>query len=269
MDNHPHDLPPKGGRPPRNELQGPRPTPLKVRKDSYKIKKPPVAPPVHHQQPPPQQPPRQPVIIYTVSPKVIHADPSEFMTVVQRLTGPDPTTSTSSSSSSACSPSSFQFPSFSSVGYQGVGISPAARFASIEKTKIPREDMKMAGPSGVMDGEMVEISGGPGGGGIQEVERTGFFPAGILSPGPGSLPPISPNLFSPFFHYPSSSHTNLHHHHEIMSGVQHQTSTRNYTEVSNINQQNNPFSTNNFTSPSPTTTFSPSSLDLLRRILDN
>ncbi|CAO2205428.1 unnamed protein product [Urochloa humidicola] len=64
-----------GGR----ELQGPRPAPLRVRrKDSHnKIRKPP---------PPPQQV-REPVIIYTVSPKVVHAQPSEFMSVVQRLTG--------------------------------------------------------------------------------------------------------------------------------------------------------------------------------------
>ncbi|CAL5009225.1 unnamed protein product [Urochloa decumbens] len=60
-----------GGR----ELQGPRPAPLRVRKDSHKIRKPPV------------QQVREPVIIYTVSPKVVHAQPSEFMSVVQRLTG--------------------------------------------------------------------------------------------------------------------------------------------------------------------------------------
>ncbi|KAJ8450389.1 hypothetical protein Cgig2_004846 [Carnegiea gigantea] len=168
MDNHPHELSQGGGRPPRKELQGPRPAPLKVRKDTFKIKKTPVAPPVHH-----RLPPRQPVIIYTVSPEVIHANPSEFMTVVQRLTGPDPTASTSSSSSSttSCSSSSFQFPSFSSVGDHSVGISPAARFASIEQTKMPREDMKVSGPSGVMEGEMVEFGGS---GGIQGAERTGM-----------------------------------------------------------------------------------------------
>ncbi|XP_019152647.1 PREDICTED: protein MKS1-like [Ipomoea nil] len=79
------DLPPDicAGRSPRRELQGPRPTPLKVRKDSHKIRKPPAAP--QHPKPPP--PP--PVIIYTVSPKTIHAHPSEFMALVQRLTGPD------------------------------------------------------------------------------------------------------------------------------------------------------------------------------------
>jgi hypothetical protein len=40
---------------------------------------------------------RQPVIIYTVSPKVVHAEPGEFMSVVQRLTGAHGTTASSSS----------------------------------------------------------------------------------------------------------------------------------------------------------------------------
>lgn len=84
----------------RRELQGPRPAPLKVRKDSHKIRKPP--------QPQPGgggggggavQQVRQPVIIYTVSPKVVHAEPSEFMSVVQRLTGARGSGTASSSSS--------------------------------------------------------------------------------------------------------------------------------------------------------------------------
>lgn len=61
----------------RKELQGPRPAPLKVRKDSHKIRKAHVPP--------------QPVIIYTVSPKIIHAKPNDFMSLVQRLTGPNAT----------------------------------------------------------------------------------------------------------------------------------------------------------------------------------
>ncbi|EAZ41227.1 hypothetical protein OsJ_25732 [Oryza sativa Japonica Group] len=65
-----------GGR----ELQGPRPAPLKVRKESHKIRK----------QEPVQQL-RQPVIIYTMSPKVVHANAADFMSVVQRLTGAPPT----------------------------------------------------------------------------------------------------------------------------------------------------------------------------------
>uniref|UniRef100_A0A8R7V9D9 VQ domain-containing protein n=1 Tax=Triticum urartu TaxID=4572 RepID=A0A8R7V9D9_TRIUA len=77
------------------ELQGPRPAPLRVHKDSHRIKKPPASQV------------RQPVIIYTVSPKVVHANPGEFMSVVQRLTG-------ASSSSS-----------------------PAARLAAIEQASAP------------------------------------------------------------------------------------------------------------------------------------
>ncbi|KAK2399425.1 protein MKS1 [Trifolium repens] len=60
------------------QLQGPRPTPLRINKNSHKIKKPPLGP---------QAQIRQPVIIYTVSPKVIHTTPNEFMSLVQRLTG--------------------------------------------------------------------------------------------------------------------------------------------------------------------------------------
>ncbi|KAF8769338.1 hypothetical protein HU200_006857 [Digitaria exilis] len=59
-------------------LQGPRPATLKVSKRPR--------PPVQQQQ--------QPVIIYLESPKVVHAHPGEFKSVVQRLTGrraPPPT----------------------------------------------------------------------------------------------------------------------------------------------------------------------------------
>ncbi|XP_074580761.1 uncharacterized protein LOC141837217 [Curcuma longa] len=60
----------------RRKIKGPRPTPLDVRNDSRKITKKQVP-----------APPRRPVIIYTVSPKVIHVNRSEFMSLVQRLTG--------------------------------------------------------------------------------------------------------------------------------------------------------------------------------------
>ena len=164
------------GKSPRRELQGPRPAPLKVRKASHKIRKPPVAP-----QPQAQHPP--PVIIYTVSPKIIHTQPSEFMTLVQRLTGLSSSSSSSSAAQTAGGP------------FDGGAVSPAARFASIEKTKVSaveeRKKMKMqsSGDMDVMEG--IEIGGGG-------VERTGLFP-GILSPGPASLPGISPNFFSPGF----------------------------------------------------------------------
>ncbi|KAL0926443.1 hypothetical protein M5K25_002677 [Dendrobium thyrsiflorum] len=69
----------------KNQLHGPRPSPLKLHKDSHKIIKPPI-------------------IIYTVSPKVIHTNPNEFMSLVQRLTGFSSTaTDTKASSSSSSS----------------------------------------------------------------------------------------------------------------------------------------------------------------------
>ncbi|KAK6257686.1 hypothetical protein QUC31_001145 [Theobroma cacao] len=169
---------------PRKELQGPRPAPLKVRKDSYKIKKPPLAPqPV--QQPPAQI--RPPVIIYTVSPKVIHTNPSDFMDLVQRLTG-----STSESSGSSSLPSSTSSHPFHDTR---AAISPAARFATIEKTKSPEGKKQQISEENFGFVQGVEMNHG--------VERTSFFP-GILSPGPTSLPPISPNFFSPPFD-PNSS----------------------------------------------------------------
>ncbi|KAL0908338.1 hypothetical protein M5K25_022827 [Dendrobium thyrsiflorum] len=67
------------------QLQGPRPSPLRVNKDSHKIVKPPPPPPPLPQ----QQQQREPVIIYTIPPKVIHVEPANFMGLVQRLTGPD------------------------------------------------------------------------------------------------------------------------------------------------------------------------------------
>ena len=166
-------------RSPRKELQGPRPAPLKVRKDSYKIKKPPLAP-----QPVERQPTqiRPPVIIYTVSPKVIHTNPSDFMNLVQRLTG---STSSSSSGSSSFPPSTSNHPIFNDTSGP---ISPAARFATIEKTKSPEGKRQQINEENFGFVEGIEMNPG--------VERTSFFP-GILSPGPTSLPPISPNFFSP------------------------------------------------------------------------
>jgi hypothetical protein len=66
---------------PKRDLQGTRPSPLKICRDSHNIRKPQVPPPL------PAMQNRQPVIIYTHSPKVIHTEAREFMTLVQRLTG--------------------------------------------------------------------------------------------------------------------------------------------------------------------------------------
>lgn len=55
-------------------INGPRPTPLKVKQESHTIQK--------H-----QVPIRRPIIIYTQSPEVIHTKPHDFMALVQKLTG--------------------------------------------------------------------------------------------------------------------------------------------------------------------------------------
>ncbi|KAG0478590.1 hypothetical protein HPP92_013309 [Vanilla planifolia] len=81
-----------------SQLQGPRPSPLKLHKNSHKILKPTPASPTKLQQSPPQRR-RPPTIIYTVSPKVIHTEPSEFMSLVQRLTG---WSTSSSDAASSC-----------------------------------------------------------------------------------------------------------------------------------------------------------------------
>lgn len=173
--------------PTRRELQGPRPAPLKVNKDSYKIKKPPVAPPPH---PPPhttavapaatttQNP--QTVIIYAVSPKVYHTTVSDFMSVVQRLTG-----STSSSSMETST-------SGSGSGSGDGNLSPAAKLASMEKASSPSAAVPPATAMETFDSmDILDIIGN------SSAEMCQI--PGILSPAPATLPPVSPpGLFSPF-----------------------------------------------------------------------
>ncbi|KAJ9696864.1 hypothetical protein PVL29_008865 [Vitis rotundifolia] len=71
---------------PRKEINGSRPSPLKINKDSHFINKPlstlsfSKPPAAKHQQ-------RHPVIIYTHSPKIIHTHARDFMALVQKLTG--------------------------------------------------------------------------------------------------------------------------------------------------------------------------------------
>lgn len=64
------------------ELQGARPPPLKISRVSHKIRKPAALIPAV-----PMMNRSQPLIIYMHSPKVIHAEVQDFMTLVQRLTG--------------------------------------------------------------------------------------------------------------------------------------------------------------------------------------
>lgn len=168
----------------KRQLQGPRPTPLRVSKDSHKIKKPPVVPHHHSHPPRPPQPPaaaaadRQPVIIYAVSPKVIHTTADDFMNLVQRLTGPS---SCSLPSPSTAAGGVDHFPA-------GGAVSPAARLASIEKTSpCGRERDRERGSTDLMG---MMFSDG--------VEMGQMMP-GILSPAPASLAPISSGFFSPGF----------------------------------------------------------------------
>lgn len=166
-----------GGR----ELQGPRPAPLKVRKDSHKIRKPPQQQSAPAPAPPVQV--RQPVIIYTVSPKVVHANPSEFMSVVQRLTGAR--TAASASLQTAPPPTPVQptptlpFPFQVQAGpHEGaLQLSPAARLAAIEQAR---------------------SHGGDAAAGLPPLPS-------ILSPVPGLLPAIPASFFSP----PAGGGTNL------------------------------------------------------------
>jgi len=152
------------------QICGPRPSPLSVHKDSHKIKKPPKhpAPPPNRDQPPPYIP-REPVVIYAVSPKVVHATASEFMNVVQRLTGI----------------SSGVF--LESGG--GGDVSPAARLASTENAS-PRGGKEPAARD-----ETVEINTA-----MEEAAEFGGYAPGILSPSPALLPTASTGIFSPMYH---------------------------------------------------------------------
>ncbi|XP_049369183.1 protein MKS1-like [Solanum verrucosum] len=248
------------GKSPRRELQGPRPAPLKVRKDSHKIRKPPVPPSQqhhhHHQQP--LAPPRPPVIIYTVSPKVIHANPSEFMTLVQRLTGSNHHSTACSSTETATS-SFYPFQENMNTG----AISPAARFASIEKTRVPEGKKLQKNCENIenynyMVHEGIEIG--------TEIERGGFFP-GILSPNPSSLPPIPPNFFSP----PSNDPNPLGFFYDLVSPVLH--SNNNNNNVNNKNYFELPNflpspSNNNFISPRLFLSPGTPSFDLFNNLFD-
>ncbi|KAJ1436205.1 hypothetical protein SESBI_04231 [Sesbania bispinosa] len=68
---------------PKKVINGARPSPLMINKDSHLIRKPSSS--VVNAEKKQQQ--RGPIIIYTHSPKVIHAEAQDFMALVQRLTG--------------------------------------------------------------------------------------------------------------------------------------------------------------------------------------
>ncbi|PAN33195.1 hypothetical protein PAHAL_6G002600 [Panicum hallii] len=175
------------------ELQGPRPAPLRVRTDSHKIRKPPPLPTQ-------QQQVREPVIIYAVSPKVVHADPSEFRSVVQRLTGARRTHTEASSSSSVVPAAphqiSRQMPFFG-VGHHAPSSSselmmlppppPHFPFQLQEETAGGAHEMTTTQPALSPAARLAAI----------EQASSGLLPPfpSILSPGP--LPAIQPSFFSP------------------------------------------------------------------------
>ncbi|KAM0854749.1 hypothetical protein ACQ4PT_050238 [Festuca glaucescens] len=167
------------------QLQGPRPTPLRVHKDSHRIRKPPAQV-------------RQPVIIYTVSPKVVHADPAEFMSVVQRLTG-------ASSSSSLPPPPPQQQPTFPFFPHQPSSsmLPPALPYpfhiqaaAAAAQQPQERELLQLQHSPAARLAAIEQAS-------AQPAARTGVHRGGlpplpsILSPVPRSLPAIPPGFFSP------------------------------------------------------------------------
>ncbi|XP_038705521.1 protein MKS1 [Tripterygium wilfordii] len=192
---------PTSGKPPpppppdrRLQIQGPRPSPLKVNKDSHKIKKPTSVP----QQQLVER--RDPVIIYAVSPKIVETTVASFMTTVQRLTG------------------------LSTGDFSGAdgSVSPAARLAATEKvspTEREREKERISEVMAMVD-ELVEVYKSPGilspapatlppvptglfspaSNTYQNPIRNEWSPSALLS-GPIISPIHSPDLFNLFFDF--------------------------------------------------------------------
>ncbi|KAL0730695.1 hypothetical protein Bca4012_026789 [Brassica carinata] len=172
-----------GGNPSDQETQGrqlqnrgPRPSSLSVNKNSHKIKKPPM-----HLASPPR--PDQALLIYNVSPKVIHTTPSEFMNVVHRLTGI----------------SSDVFPEPGSCN----SVSPAARLAAMENASLRGDKEPARDETDEME-EAAEFGGyeptpfpGMSSPAVTSAFRTCRLEAsGILSPSPEMLPTPSFAMFS-------------------------------------------------------------------------
>ncbi|CAD6260945.1 unnamed protein product [Miscanthus lutarioriparius] len=215
------DPPSSSGRPapttPRRQLQGPRPPRLNVRMESHAIKKPSGSSGVvplggqgqgrprdpHHQQP---QPGRAPVIIYDASPKVIHAKPSEFMALVQRLTGPGVGGGSGSGTPPPPPPPDAQYDDDDAMLLgqaflppelllsPSAAMSPAARLATIERSVRPMPSAPVATD---YDVDVQGSRGGDDGGTLAAVLGPARHPS-ILSPLPSSLPPAAASgLFSP------------------------------------------------------------------------
>ncbi|CAN8270263.1 unnamed protein product [Cochlearia groenlandica] len=154
------------------QICGPRPSPLSVHKDSHKIKKPPKhpAPPQNRDQPPSYAAAREPIVIYAVSPKIVHTTASDFMNVVQRLTG---------------------ISSGFFVESSGGDVSPAARLASTENAS-PRGGKEPPPQLTAARDETAEINSA-----MEEAAEFCNYAPGILSPSPAMLPTASAGMFSP------------------------------------------------------------------------
>lgn len=191
---------------PRRQLQGPRPPRLNVRMESHAIKKPaPAGPPPPAQaqhgrrdhQTQQQQPARAPVIIYDASPKVIHAKPSEFMAIVQRLTGPGsgapPVPHEAGQEHQQTDDDMLGQPFLPPelLLSPSAAMSPAARLATIERSVRPLPEPAAAALDYHVpddDGTLAAVLG-------PAAPRPG---PGILSPLPSSLPPAAASgVFSP------------------------------------------------------------------------
>ncbi|KAL2906743.1 Protein MKS1 [Bienertia sinuspersici] len=164
-----------------NQIQGPRPSPLRVSRESHKIsKKPPIPPkPTTVQQQSVPATGNQPVIIYSVSPKPIFVEPSNFRSIVQHLTGKQ-----------------------SELSFSGdLPVSPAARYASIERTS-PSGREKRDKIEDEVFFEMMNNNNNNNNGDVgvnndnSNVVDVSQNP-GILSPSPANLPAISSAMFSP------------------------------------------------------------------------
>ncbi|XP_056171753.1 putative disease resistance protein RGA3 [Syzygium oleosum] len=145
------------------QVRGPPPSPLRISKDSHSIRKPPRHPPPHAVASSAADR-QQPTIFFDISPKVIHVEEGNFVSIVQQLAG--------SSSSD---------------------LSPAARLAAIERTCPSGREKGFASIAakaelgGAGDDDLLDMLG--------EVELRQI--QGILSPAPGALPAISAGFFSP------------------------------------------------------------------------
>ncbi|MED6215854.1 hypothetical protein PIB30_001993 [Stylosanthes scabra] len=82
-------------------MNGPRPSPLMINKDSHFIRKPSSSSSDHQNNN--NKIIRKPIIIYTQSPKIIHTKAQDFMALVQRLTGKSPPTSNNNNSNNEAS----------------------------------------------------------------------------------------------------------------------------------------------------------------------